>query len=277
MAPSATAGTRKAASSRIAGKATTRACCCTYWRSARLPIRCRPRPMRPGRPPTSGSAATTSTTCTAARCSPISCRRCGSTFAASATRSCAARASTTSRTADAPRLVQQRYASDNPLGFKGYSDHCWGITASDGPGPATLKIDGIERRFEDYVGRGAPYGIDDGTLAPWAVVASLPFAPEIVLPTVHHFIHTLQLHDAHPYGFRASFNQTWVDKPGQPRGRLGVAVLLRPQPRPDRADGGKPAQRHAVGADARLPLDRRRFAPRRLRRRLARRGTPATR
>lgn len=105
--------------------------------------------------------------------------------------------------------VQQRYAIDNPLGFKGYSEHCWGITASDGPGPATRKIDGIERRFEDYVGRGAPYGFDDGTLAPWAVVASLPFAPEIVLPTVHHFIHTLQLHDAHPYGFKASFNATW--------------------------------------------------------------------
>ena len=28
-----------------------------------------------------------------------------------------------------------------------------------------------------------PYGPDDGTIAPWAIVASLPFAPEIVLPT----------------------------------------------------------------------------------------------
>ena len=105
--------------------------------------------------------------------------------------------------------IQQRYAIDNPLGFKGYAAECWGISASDGPGPATLKIDGIERQFQDYVGRGAPYGIDDGTIAPWAVVASLPFAPEIVLPTVHHFIHTLQLHDRHPYGFKASINQTW--------------------------------------------------------------------
>lgn len=111
--------------------------------------------------------------------------------------------------------IQQRYAIDNPLGFKGYGEHCWGITASDGPGPATLKIDGIERQFQDYVGRGAPYGIDDGTIAPWAVVASLPFAPEIVLPTVHHFIHTLQLHDKHPYGFKASINQTWPAEPGQ--------------------------------------------------------------
>lgn len=111
-------------------------------------------------------------------------------------------------------LVQQRYADDNPLGFKGYSAECWGITASDGPGPATVKIDGIERQFYDYRGRGAPYGLDDGTLAPWAVVASLPFAPELVLPAVHHFVHTLQLHDSHPYGFKASFNQTYVDKPG---------------------------------------------------------------
>ena len=33
-----------------------------------------------------------------------------------------------------------------------------------------------------------PYGPDDGTIAPWAVVASLPFAPEIVLPTIKHFM-----------------------------------------------------------------------------------------
>jgi hypothetical protein len=108
-------------------------------------------------------------------------------------------------------LIQQRYAVDNPLGFKGYSGHCFGITASDGPGPARANIDGVERRFYDYVSRGAPHDVDDGTVAPWAVVASLPFAPEVVLPTVHHFIHTLQLHDHHPYGFKASFNQTFAD------------------------------------------------------------------
>src|SRR6185312_3835078 len=111
-------------------------------------------------------------------------------------------------------LVQQRYAIDNPLGFKGYGENCWGITASDGPGPLTVTANGVERHFLDYAGRGAPYGIDDGTVAPWAVAASLPFAPEVVLPTLHHFIHNLQLHGHHPYGFKASFNQTYVDKPG---------------------------------------------------------------
>lgn len=108
-------------------------------------------------------------------------------------------------------LIQQRYAIENTVAFKGYAGNCWGITASDGPGPSTLMIDGVERRFFNYEGRGAPYGLDDGTLAPWAVVASLPFAPEIVLPTIHYFIETLQLHEHHPYGFKASFNRTYRD------------------------------------------------------------------
>ena len=73
--------------------------------------------------------------------------------------------------------VQRQYAIDNPLDYKGYTHRCWSITASDGPGPYTRKIDGIERQFFAYVGRGVPYGPDDGTLAPWAVVVSPPFAP----------------------------------------------------------------------------------------------------
>src|SRR6185312_3741547 len=98
--------------------------------------------------------------------------------------------------------------------FSGYGAHCWGITASDGPGPAVALVNGVERRFYDYAGRGAPYGIDDGTLAPWAVVASLPFAPDIVLPTLHHFMHVLQLHETHACGFKASFNPTFVGASG---------------------------------------------------------------
>jgi hypothetical protein len=47
--------------------------------------------------------------------------------------------------------VQQRYAIDNPLDFAGYGKNCWGITASDGPGPDTVKVNGIERRFFDYL------------------------------------------------------------------------------------------------------------------------------
>lgn len=132
-------------------------------------------------------------------------------------------------------IVQQRYAIANPGGFKGYCGHCWGITASDGPGPTVRRIEGIERRFYDYEGRGAPWGLDDGTLAPWAVVASLPFAPEVVLPAIHHFVNTLHLHDQHRYGFKATFNATFDGVPGSPAGwvspwhyglNLGPIVLM---------------------------------------------------
>lgn len=114
--------------------------------------------------------------------------------------------------------IQRSYAIDNPLRFKGYGCDVWGITASDGPGPAEVRIDGVERRFYDYEGRGAPFGIDDGTISPWAVVASLPFAPEIVLAAIHCYTHGLQLHDKHAYGFRSSFNPTF---PGQPDSLCG--------------------------------------------------------
>ena len=111
--------------------------------------------------------------------------------------------------------VQQQYAIDNPLKFKGYDRCCWGITASDGPGPDTIKVDGIERQFFDYLARGVPYGPDDGTIAPWAVVASLPFAPEIVLPTIDHFIHGLDLGTSDRYGFKATFNAAYPEKSGK--------------------------------------------------------------
>jgi hypothetical protein len=104
-------------------------------------------------------------------------------------------------------LVQQQYAIGNPQKFARYSEHCWGITASDGPGKTTRRIDGVQRRFFGYTARGVPYGPDDGTIAPSAAVASLPFAPEIVLPTMRHFDH-LHLRKNLPYGFKASFNPT---------------------------------------------------------------------
>ena len=114
--------------------------------------------------------------------------------------------------------VQRQYAIANPLGFEGYSANCWGLTASQGPGPDTVLIDGVERQFLCYVARGVPYGPDDGTIAPWAVVASLPFAPEIVLPAIDYFIDELKLHDINPYGFRATINPTYADKPGHAAG-----------------------------------------------------------
>ena len=105
--------------------------------------------------------------------------------------------------------VQRQYALRNPLWFKGYGENCWGISAGPGPGFVKQRAEGnIERQFYGYVGRGVPFGPDDGTLAPWAVVASLPLAPEIVLPALRHF------RDAYPEvlsedGLLTSFNPSF--------------------------------------------------------------------
>ncbi|MEO8336363.1 MAG: glucoamylase family protein [bacterium] len=114
-------------------------------------------------------------------------------------------------------LVQQQYAIQNPNGFAHYGELCWGLSASEGPGRTTRTIDGIKRRFFDYAARGVPHGPDDGTIAPWSVVASLPFAPEITLPTIMDFTRWQRVGN-HRYGFKAAFNPTFPDPGGEPNG-----------------------------------------------------------
>ena len=105
--------------------------------------------------------------------------------------------------------VHQEYARRNPRQFAGYGEYCWGITASDGPGSEKRWVNGVEREFYGYHARGAPYGPDDGTLSPWVVVGSLPFAPEIVIPTIGAMAR-LDLGATDRYGFKASFNKTYT-------------------------------------------------------------------
>jgi hypothetical protein len=105
--------------------------------------------------------------------------------------------------------IHQEYAIRNPLEFKGYNQFAWGHTASYGPGPDNRVVEGINRDFWGYRARGAPYGPDDGTLAPWAALASLPLAPEIVLPTIRYLKDALQVYQSGSYGFKATYNRTY--------------------------------------------------------------------
>ena len=80
--------------------------------------------------------------------------------------------------------VQREYARRNPHGFAGYDEHCWGLTACDGPSHQEPELAHEPRRLFGYAARGVPYGPDDGTLGGWAAVASLPFAPAIAMDAV---------------------------------------------------------------------------------------------
>ncbi len=114
-------------------------------------------------------------------------------------------------------FVQQAYAVHNPMQFIGYGENCWGFTACDGPGFVKRVVGGVEHQFFDYIARGAPGGPDDGTVAPWVVAASLPFAPEIVVPTFRHLVSLHQGDKDMRYGCMPAFNQTFL-VPDSPTG-----------------------------------------------------------
>ncbi|MGH7639218.1 MAG: glucoamylase family protein [Gemmatimonadaceae bacterium] len=107
--------------------------------------------------------------------------------------------------------VQRAYASHNPRGFKGYGENAWGVTASDGPATDAEPTTRRGRRFLGYHARGVPFGPDDGTLSPWAIVASLPFAPEIVVPAMRHLDATYPDINNH-YGYESSFNPSYPER-----------------------------------------------------------------
>jgi len=110
--------------------------------------------------------------------------------------------------------VQRQYAMENPHGWVGYDSLCWGVTASDGP---TDQYNFDDNLFLGYAGRGTSgpdYNyFDDGTIAPYGPLSSLPFAPEIVLPTIKSINEKYGAKLWGKYGYYDAFNPTanWVN------------------------------------------------------------------
>jgi hypothetical protein len=109
-------------------------------------------------------------------------------------------------------LAQQAYAEQNPQGWKDHSAEVWGLTACDGPGMiAGPDHMGHRRQYWDYRARGAGLRdtADDGTIAPTAALSSLPFAPEIVLPTLRALRERFGDQIYQRYGFVDAFNTSF--------------------------------------------------------------------
>lgn len=112
-------------------------------------------------------------------------------------------------------MIHRRYAAENKWGFKGYNKDCWGLSA--GEGPAGKKITTAKNKKVDglgYAARGAPFGPDDGTLSPAALIASLPFIPKRVLTAIRY----IQQHYPNViknYHVPGGFNPSLVGKDGR--------------------------------------------------------------
>ena len=84
--------------------------------------------------------------------------------------------------------AHREYGARNPREFVGYSRNLWGVTAGDGPTGEDKQMDYRDRRFFGYMSRGIPFGPDDGTLSPWAMLAALPFDAAAALEGTHHLL-----------------------------------------------------------------------------------------
>jgi hypothetical protein len=77
--------------------------------------------------------------------------------------------------------LQREYCECNPLQARAYGRDIWGISAGDGPSGAGLRRYAVDAQRFGYMARGVPFGPDDGTLCPWAMLATLPFDPDAAL------------------------------------------------------------------------------------------------
>jgi hypothetical protein len=116
-------------------------------------------------------------------------------------------------------LAQRRYAIEDPDHWRDYGPDIWGLSANDGPGDERIPVNGgSDRVFWGYKARGDDgHAADDGTLAPLAVVAALPFAPKKVEAAIETLRSRFGAHIYGRYGFVDAFNPSfgrdgWFDR-----------------------------------------------------------------
>lgn len=106
--------------------------------------------------------------------------------------------------------VHREYCARNPHGFTGYDGDIWGVSAGEGPGDFDMREDTRDRRFFGYMSRGVPFGPDDGTLSPWAMLATLPFGSRPALRGTRKLLATypqICTQDRFSSGFNPTFSK----------------------------------------------------------------------
>lgn len=92
-------------------------------------------------------------------------------------------------------LINWSYCIDNPKNFIGYSEDCWGLTASDNPWGYSAH---------------SPNN-DKGVITPTAAISSLPYTPEQSMAAIRHFYYLLGDRLWGEYGFYDAFavDESW--------------------------------------------------------------------
>lgn len=88
-------------------------------------------------------------------------------------------------------LINYSYCVENPKGYKGYGDNCWGLTAS-------YTVDGYTAHM--------PYKNDRGVITPTAALSSFPYTPEESMRALNNFYYNLGDSIWGHYGFYDAFS-----------------------------------------------------------------------
>lgn len=94
-------------------------------------------------------------------------------------------------------LINRSYCIENPKGYKGYGENCWGLTASDN---------------QDGYNAHSPAN-DLGVITPTAALSSFPYTPDHSMQALKYFYNKLGGRLWGEYGFYDAFNETvnWFD------------------------------------------------------------------
>jgi len=108
-------------------------------------------------------------------------------------------------------FVQQEYAVRNPRGYAGYGRALLGVHGLRRPRLVASAWATASSANSSTTSRGgAPFGPDDGTVAPWVAVASLPLRAGDRHPDDPPFFARMDLGMTAKYGFKPSFNPSFA-------------------------------------------------------------------
>lgn len=111
-------------------------------------------------------------------------------------------------------LINHRYCMENPGGYVGYGDDCWGLTASD-------------FAWHYQAQEPMPHR-DNGTIAPTGALASFPYTPEASMKALKNYYRRYGRFLWGEYGFRDACNLTvgWVSPLYMGLNQAPIAVMI---------------------------------------------------
>ena len=90
-------------------------------------------------------------------------------------------------------LINYQWCVENPRNYKGYSENCWGLTAS--------------YSIKGYAAHAPGEKNDLGVISPTAAVSSIPYIPEQSMKAIKHFYFDLGDRIWGKYGFYDAFSE----------------------------------------------------------------------